>query len=127
MLTDTAKNELIDLEHAMWREATRYSREFQERHFAPDFVEFGRSGRVYGRDQMIVTGGEPIDARLENVQVRELSPDLALMTYDSVLTRDQDVIEYARRSSIWTKANGIWQMRFHQGTPFSPPPASPAA
>ncbi len=33
------------LELAMWQAQTRYDAAFQARHFADDFVEFGRSGR----------------------------------------------------------------------------------
>src|SRR5215510_11253798 len=99
MLYDNARRELVELENAMWREETRYSLAFQERHFAPDFMEFGRSGRVYDRDQIIVTAGHPISAAPENMQLRELSPGLVLITYDSVLQRDPATVEYSRRSS----------------------------
>ena len=49
------KAELTRLEQAMWRAETRLDLAFQEARFAPDFLEFGRSGRVYNRAQIIRT------------------------------------------------------------------------
>ena len=118
MIDDHARTELLELERAMWRAETRYDPAFQEKHFAADFVEFGRSGEVYDRAQIIVDGGGPIDARLENARVRELAADTVLITYDSSVRRDAGTVEYGRRSSIWSRIDGVWQMRFHQGTPF---------
>ena len=120
MIAADTRTELIELEHAMWRAETRYDPVFQERRFADDFVEFGRSGQVYLRAQIIVDGGTPIDARLENVQLRELAADTVLITYDSVVRRAAETFEYGRRSSIWARIDGAWRMRFHQGTPFTP-------
>lgn len=120
MLNDSTRQELVELEHAMWREETRFNPGFQERHFAPGFFEFGRSGRVYNRDQVIAAASQPIDAALQNIRITELSAGLVLITYDSVLQRGPGTVEYSRRSSIWSKASGSWQMHFHQGTPFSP-------
>jgi hypothetical protein len=48
----------------MWRESTRFDRAFQERQIAADFFEFGRSGRVCTRDQIIRLDSQPIHAVL---------------------------------------------------------------
>lgn len=118
MLTDSDKNQLIKLEHAMWCEKSRFDLTFQERHFAPDFIEFGRSGRIYDRAQIISTTSQPINATLKNIQVRELAHDCVQILYDSVRQMDSET-EYAHRSSLWQKTgDGLWQMLFHQGTPF---------
>ncbi len=113
--------ELRRLEEAMWQQAHRFDLTFQEKHFAPDFVEFGRSGRVYSRAQVISTDSQPIAARLplENLKFRVLDKDTVQLTYDSAAEYD-GVMEYARRSSIWYRSANGWVMRFHQGTPFAP-------
>jgi hypothetical protein len=115
--------ELTRLEEEMWREATRYDLAFQEKRFAPDFVEFGRSGQVYSRKQIIVTNGLGIRAvlPLPNLSVRLLGMDTAQVTYESQVTYEGSV-QYAHRSSIWSRIGGIWVMRFHQGTPYVPSP-----
>jgi hypothetical protein len=115
--------ELTQLEEDMWREETRYDPAFQERRFAPDFVEFGRSGQVYTREQVISTHPVPIVAvlPLANLSIRRLDTNTAQLTYDSQVTHGGSV-QYAHRSSIWSRIDGIWVMRFHQGTPYVPPP-----
>ena len=103
----------------MWNAETRFDLAFQEARFAADFMEFGRSGRTYSRQQIIRTERAPIDAELSNLQLRELDLATALITYVSIARFGTDV-EYAYRSSIWTRGTNGWQMRFHQGTPFDP-------
>ena len=111
--------ELASLETSMWREKTRFDLQFQEARFSEDFVEFGRSGRIYTRDQIIRTDSVPIDATLNNLQIRLIDQNSVLITYDSAAVNDGR-IEYARRSSIWSHTQSGWVMRFHQGTPYIP-------
>jgi glyoxylase I family protein len=47
---------------------------------------------------------------MEDFAVARLGVGVALVTYRS---RDP---RHARRSSIWVRRNGRWQMVFHQGT-----------
>ncbi len=118
LLSAEDQRELSSLEHAMWRESTRFDLAFQEAKFAADFLEFGRSGRTYTRSQIIRTESSPINATLTNLQIRALDLATVLVTYDSEAVYNNEV-EYAHRSSIWTRGNAGWQMRFHQGTPFN--------
>jgi hypothetical protein len=112
---------LTRLEEDMWREVMRFDRTFQEQRFAADFFEFGRSGRVYTREQMIRLDSQPIDAvlPLPNLSIRQIDRHTAQVTYDSQVEYDSGV-EYARRSSIWSRTESGWVMRFHQGTPYQP-------
>jgi hypothetical protein len=66
--------ELTQLEEDMWREGTRYDLAFQERRFATDFVEFGRSGQVYTREQVISTNPQQILAVLPLPNLPPKSP-----------------------------------------------------
>ncbi len=119
MFDQDDKAELTRLEEAMWRAETRFDLAFQEARFAPDFVEFGRSGRVYNRVQIIRTDKHPIEASLRNLRFAELDQNTVLVTYNSVAVFD-GVHEHARRSSIWSRSPAGWVMRFHQGTPYDP-------
>ncbi len=112
---------LTRLEEDMWREITRFDRTFQEQNFAADFFEFGRSGRVYTRDQNIRLNSQPIRAvlPLQNLAIRLLDKNTAQITYNSQVEYN-GIIEYARRSSIWSCIESGWVMRFHQGTPYQP-------
>jgi hypothetical protein len=118
-LSPEDQHQLTSLEHAMWQESTRFDLSFQEARFAADFVEFGRSGRTYTRAQIIRTDRSPINATLRNFEIRALDRATVLVTYDSEAVYNGE-IEYAHRSSIWSRGNAGWQLRFHQGTPFEP-------
>ncbi len=109
--------DLSALEHSLWRAGTRFDRARMENSFAPDFFEFGRSGRRYTRDEMFFDPAdtEQIDATLHDIRITALSTDLALVTYVSQVRHDE--VEWANRSSIWDRSSGRWQLRFHQGTP----------
>jgi hypothetical protein len=113
--------ELTQLEERMWIGAFRYEPTFQEARFAADFTEYGRSGRTYVRAQMIRTESGQIDAKLplDNLQFRRLDTHTIQITYNSHV-RYGGIVEHGRRSSIWSFIDGRWQMRFHQGTPYTP-------
>jgi hypothetical protein len=103
---------LIDLELAMWADATRGDRSWMEQHLTASFTEFGWSGRRYDRDDILDTAIAPIDAELADMSVRPLGPDAALVTYRSVEPRGD-----GNRASVWIRHNGRWRLEFHQGTP----------
>ncbi|MCU0769839.1 MAG: nuclear transport factor 2 family protein [Burkholderiaceae bacterium] len=111
---------LTRLEEAMWREETRFDKAFMEQALAPDFFEFGRSGRTYTRQQILDLPREPIVAQrlLEDLRVRLLDANTAQLTYNSRVCY-HDIVESARRSSIWSRSGDTWVLRFHQGTPFA--------
>ncbi len=54
--------EVAALETAMWSTATRGDREWMDRHLAPEFEEFGRSGRHWSRCEVIDAEIGEIDA-----------------------------------------------------------------
>lgn len=122
-LTDLSEEEresLEALEETLWRVETRYDPEVMDRTFAAEFVEVGRSGRRFERSEILF---EPdpeaaIDASLPlpDYCVVLIAPDVALATYTSEVRHRGD-LERGRRSSLWTKVQGRWQLRFHQGTP----------
>ena len=105
------------LEQTLWRRETRFDRALMEATFAPDFFEFGRSGRRYTRAELIFdeTQAQDIPATLHRLTVTPLSDRLALVIYISELRCDPP--EWANRASVWDRSSGRWQLRFHQGTP----------
>ncbi|PJK12829.1 DUF4440 domain-containing protein [Lysobacteraceae bacterium NML07-0707] len=113
---------LISLEEAMWRAQTRFDQAFMERHLAADFIELGRSGRIYDRAQCLAAAPQPINCRLplSNLRVRLVAADTVQLLYDSCVTQVTGELEYTHRSSLWTRTADGWVMRFHQGTPFVP-------
>ncbi|MBK8202516.1 MAG: DUF4440 domain-containing protein [Bdellovibrionales bacterium] len=116
-LTETEKEDLIKLEEALWKSETRFNLSFQEKVFASDFFEFGRSGRRYTREQMVRTESQPIRAKfpLKNLKIHPLDSNNVLVTYISEVQYDE--LELANRCSVWSRKKDGWQLRFHQGTP----------
>jgi len=49
------------LEGELWREETRFDRKRMSKIIAPDFVEFGGSGRVYRREDTLAVSRQTID------------------------------------------------------------------
>jgi hypothetical protein len=85
---------------------------------ADDFWEIGASGQRYSREFVL----DVLEARLaspvdesdwesRDFHVRELAPDVYLLTY--TLRQGERL---TRRSTIWRRADGDWKIAFHQGT-----------
>lgn len=117
MLTEAEIAELERLEESLWRAETRFDLDYMQRVLAPDFCEFGRSGRVYRREDTLAVAAIPFEARfpLPEFTARLIAPDVALVTYRSEVAFG-DLIEHGNRSSLWSRDGGGWTIRFHQGT-----------
>ena len=77
---------------------------------AYDFLEIGRSGRTWTRETIreLIEGPRVDPVLIEAFDATDLADDIVLVTYRTAATK---------RSSIWVRRNGAWQIRFHQGTP----------
>ncbi len=119
---------VIDMEHSirtleegMWRSATRFDPNWLKRYLHPEFMEFGRSGRVYRYESLFPPETIDIDCQLPlpNFKVSRVDRAVLLVTYDSHV-RYGEVLESTHRTSTWISNGQRWQMRMHQGTPFNP-------
>ena len=80
----------------------------------PDYVEVGRSGRRWTRDDVLARlAGEPPreTPATDDWDTQDLAPDLVLVTY-----RVREDGRESRHASIWELASGTPVLRFHQGT-----------
>ena len=116
--------ELKRLEEALLRPDVRRSPEQMDALLADDFVEFGKSGRMYGKADLLDIAAQPCDGRLSlrEFSATALAPSVALVTYRSMLRTADGRVRYALRSSIWTRTAQGWRLVFHQGTPTAPAP-----
>ena len=105
------------LEESLWLSKTRFDPKYMNRILSPDFFEFGRSGRIYKREDTLSAPPQEINVRLplKNFKVHPISNDVVLVTYTSEVTYEK--IEIGNRSSLWRKMPTGWQLQFHQGTP----------
>ena len=111
---------LRQLEASMTEPEIRHSPEQLGRLLADDFREFGGSGRVFNKGQIIETlqNQPPLEIWLDEFQVTCLSPELALVTYRGhCKSLDSEKVSHSLRSSIWRKRDERWEVVFHQGTP----------
>lgn len=104
--------------------SVRTSRRQLDQLLADEFLEFGSSGRVYDKRQVIdLLCTEPTEkqrryATFQKLNVAWLGDDVALITYRSVKTEsDNPRRQLANRASIWKRSDGRWRLVFHQGTP----------
>jgi ribonuclease HI len=78
----------------------------------PAWTEIGRSGRLWGRDELLAAIGpltEPVT--LDVVSVARVTDDVILLVWRA--STDQRT---TLRSSLWIRTGGDWRQRFHQGT-----------
>lgn len=108
---------LKELEESLWIAITRFDQEYMNRILSPLFFEFGRSGRIYKRDETLNAIYQKINVvlPLKEFHVHPISDDVVLVTYKSEVTYDK--LEISNRSSLWLKTSKGWQLQFHQGTP----------
>jgi len=87
----------------------------------PEVEEFGRSGKRYGRAEIQagLSAEQPAaEIRGRYYELSILADGVALLTYVSAQVDKQGhATRHVRRSSLWLRTRGSWQLRFHQGTP----------
>ncbi|GLQ87497.1 nuclear transport factor 2 family protein [Dyella flagellata] len=83
---------------------------------ADDFIEFGSSGRVFTKADIIalLQAESPLKLAASQFETRMLAADVALLTYRVRRCSQPPVLSL--RSSLWQKRGETWQMVFHQGT-----------
>jgi hypothetical protein len=116
----TLREHLRGLEELMTKPEIRQCPDELARLLADDFREFGASGRVFDRGQIMdaLKNQPPAQLWLGEFQVDSLAPDLALVTYRGYCRfPESEKVSHSLRSSIWRNRNGRWEVVFHQGTP----------
>ena len=113
--------ELLRLELAVARRDVSAAPEGLASLIAPDFVEFGSSGRVWDAASIVSSLARPNpDAiAIDEFAVHPLSETVVLATYQMTETPPVGEPRSRLRSSIWIRRDDRWVMRFHQGTPTS--------
>ena len=90
-----------------------------------DFHEVGRSGRAYDLPTIIGFLSEQKASPsvvADWFTLDQLGHDIALLTYRSAHQRPDGALEnHTLRSSVWVRSGGLWQLRYHQGTPAAVP------
>lgn len=110
----TLKEQLYELENRHLQPEVRQSAEALGELLTDDYIEYGKSGRVFTRKQILESLADSPSPGLvlKDFEVTSLAPGAALTRY-----RIESPIQHSLRSTVWKKINDRWQMVFHQGTP----------
>jgi hypothetical protein len=114
-----AKEHLRDLELELLQPGVRRSPQLLSNLMADEFREFGSSGRIFTKDQIIdaLRTESPVQISISNFRAETIGESAALVTYQAARrddANDRDIISL--RSSLWVIRDGRWQILFHQGT-----------
>ncbi|MCO6408675.1 nuclear transport factor 2 family protein [Hoeflea alexandrii] len=113
--------EIQSLEEALHRPDVRRSREALKTLLAEGFVEFGASGSIYDRRNIIdlhvqESGADDGNFRSSNYVLMPISNDAVILTYETEHSNQDGSKRRVLRSSVWKHDGLKWQMVFHQGT-----------
>lgn len=106
-------------EEALLDPAIRRHRALVEAFLAEDFREFGSSGRVWSREEILelLETEDYTPPALEDFCCQSIAEDVALVTYRTVRKNPATGLGAAvLRCSLWKKSSGGWKVHFHQGT-----------
>ena len=103
------QDEIRQLEEQLATHSIRASAEALDRLIADEFVEFGSSGRVYTKPEVValILAAPSTTTTLIDFRVSAVTTDVALATFRT---------ERSLRSSLWRREGQAWRIVFHQGT-----------
>ncbi|MHB1341321.1 MAG: nuclear transport factor 2 family protein [Coriobacteriia bacterium] len=112
------------LEESLLTPEVRSSPERLAALIADDFVEYGSSGRIFDKHDVLEAADSlpDITLPLQDFHARTLSENTAIVMYRSTTRRPDGTVSEALRSSVWVLSDGRWQMALHQGTPINRAP-----
>jgi hypothetical protein len=112
ILTETVKK----LEASLHEPAIRQDVHRLNKLMADDFIEIGKSGKVWTRSAVIkaLSSETGIKIRMTDFTFLKLSEDIVLVTYTSHQSTNELT---SKRSSIWKLFGNEWKIIYHQGTP----------
>ena len=115
--TTPIEKRLQELELELLRPVVRQSPERLSLLLADEFREFGSSGRIFSKSDIIkaLRTEPPVHFSISDFQAKILGEGAALITYQVVRrTGAKELVSL--RSSLWIIRDDQWQMLFHQGT-----------
>ena len=111
-------NALRALEEELFEPGVRKNRTRLSEVLDDGFCEFGSSGRVYSKSQILDQLQQEAERQISLTEFRAkaLSNDAVLVTYRAICAQPGVAEVHSLRSSIWMQREGRWEIVFHQGT-----------
>lgn len=114
------KNTIYDLETSLLKPEVRSSFDQLNILLADDFKEFGSSGLVYTKQNVLErlpSNTDKVVYVVNDFEIKNLSEEVVMAHFktDRVINDTEKVSSL--RTSLWRKEAKGWRMFFHQGTP----------
>lgn len=116
---ENIKELIYKLETDLLKPEIRASIEKLNELIADDFIEYGSSGLIYNKENILerLPQGNSPAYFLYDFEVFVLSEDIVQTRFKTDRTNLDNTKTTSLRTSLWKKDNGNWQIFFHQGTP----------
>ena len=110
---------IYELESSLLQQEVRISVEKLNVLIADDFIEYGSSGQIYDKKDILerLPMGQALTYALDDFQCIQLSLDIIQTRFKTERINPDNTKTIALRTSLWRKSNNNWQIFFHQGTP----------
>lgn len=111
---------IYELELSLLKSEVRSSADKLNELLANDFKEFGSSGLIYTKQDILErlpSNPDKVIYTVSDFEVTNLSEDVVMANFktDRIINDIEKVSSL--RTSLWRKDDGAWRMFFHQGTP----------
>lgn len=118
-MTDELNEKILGLEERLLQPEVRKNPGELAELIADDFIEYGSSGKIYSKRDIIdaLPNAPAPETEIEEYHARSLSPQVILLSYKLLSrSRESGRPDRSERSSIWRLTDGRWQIVFHRGT-----------
>lgn len=116
---DELHKTIYELETSLLKPEVRSSFDQLNVLLADDFKEFGSSGLVYTKQNVLErlpSNTDKTDYVVSDFEISVLSEGVIMANFKTGrVINDTDKVS-SLRTSLWRNENGIWRMFFHQGT-----------
>ncbi len=117
-MTEELREKIRGLAERLLQPEVRNSAEELSELVADDFIEYGSSGNVYHKKDIlkILPSEASPEMEITDYHASPLSPQVVLINYKALTTlKDDSAPTRSERSSIWRLTDGRWQIVFHIG------------
>jgi hypothetical protein len=118
---DNLEEIIFELENKLQQPDVRKSVEQLEELISDDLIEFGSSGKIYTKKDVL--NNLPVSPEIKFImtdfKIKILNSGIIQSLFKTEKINQQTgITTYSLRSSLWRNEKGKWKMLFHQGTPY---------
>lgn len=118
---DIISKTIYNLEKQLLQPEIRSNRTELDYLISNDFIEYGASGRIYNKKDIInqLVESDKESFFIYDFTIRMLGEEYVQSMYRIKMVASDGEFRYSLRSSIWENKKNRWQIVFHQGTKFN--------